>query len=87
MPNTLEAHVQRGKEAGIALRPHRYADGTYVASETRFKRDYLHVGSLDQLIELWRQGYRIRMSAPQSAHHRSPSLIASASIRLAPSAH
>lgn len=83
MPNTLEAHVQRGKETGIALRPHRYADGTYVASETRFKRDYLHVGSLNRLLELWRQGYKIRMSAPQSAHHRAPSLIAPTSIKLA----
>ena len=82
MTNTLQAHVQRGKEAGIALQPHRYADGTYVASQTRFQRDYLRVGSLDRLIELWQQGYKIRMSAPQSEHHRSPSLIAATAIEL-----
>ena len=85
MPNTLEAHVQRGKEAGITLQPHRYADSTYVASQTRFQRDYLRVGSLDRLLELWRQGYKIRMSTPQSAHHRAPSLIAPTSIKLAQS--
>lgn len=83
MSKTLKAHVHRGKEAGITLQPHRYADGTYVASKTRFERDYLRVGSLEQLIGLWQQGYKIRMSAPQSAHHRSPSLITPTAIELA----
>lgn len=82
MSKTLQACVQRGKEVGIALQPHRYADGTYVASKTRFERDYLHVHNLGQLIELWQQGYKIRMSAPRSEHHRSPSLISPASIEL-----
>lgn len=82
MKHTLKAVVQRGKEFGVDLLPHRYADGTYVASQSRYERDYVRVTAIDELIALWKQGYKIRMSAPNSEHHRSPSLIAAGAIEL-----
>lgn len=82
MKKTLHAVVKRGKERGVALRPHRYADGTYVGSPSRFERDYIRVSSLEELIGLWKQGYKIRMGAPNSEQHRSPSLIAASAIEL-----
>lgn len=82
MTQTLHATVQRGKEFGLLLTPHRYADGCYVASHERFERAYRRVTQLSELIALYRQGYKIRMSAPASRHHKSPSLIATASIEL-----
>lgn len=82
MSQSLKACVQRGKEFGVTLRPHRYADGCYVASLSRFERDYVRVDTTEKLIDLWRQGYKIRMSAPDSEHHRSPSLIAPGAIEL-----
>jgi hypothetical protein len=82
MAQTLKAFVQRGKEVGVTQTPHRYADGCYVASPSRFERDYVRVDTLEKLIGLWQRGYKIRMSAPDSEHHRSPSLIASGAIDL-----
>lgn len=82
MAQTLKARVQRGKEIGIELWPHRYSGGYYVASHERFERDYLRVESIEELIDHWKQGYKIRMSAPNSQHHQSPSLIAPDSIEL-----
>ena len=82
MSQTLRTTVQRGKEPGITLAPHRYADGCYVASPTRFKCDYIWVASLTELIALWKRGYKIRMSMPASNYHKSPSLIEPAAIEL-----
>ena len=83
MAQTLTARVQRGREIGTILRPHRYSDGCYVASRSRYEVDYVRVGSLERLIALWKQGYKIRMSAPESEQHRSPSLIAPGAIESA----
>lgn len=82
MSQSIKACVQRGKEIGVTLWPHRYADGCYVASLSRFERDYVRVDTLDKLIDLWRQGYKIRMSASDSDYHRYPSLIAPGAIEL-----
>jgi hypothetical protein len=82
MAQTLKAFVQRGKEVDVTLMPHRYADGCYVASQSRFEQDYVRVDTIEKLIDLWKQGYKIRMSDPESKHHRSPSLIASGAIEL-----
>lgn len=80
MNPTLKAVVKRGKEFGVVLLPHQYADGSYVASQSRYERDYIRVTTIDELIELWKQGYKVRMSAPNSEYHRSPSLIAAGAI-------
>lgn len=83
MTHTLFTSVNRGKEIGVTLNPHRYEDGNYVASHERFETDYVRVPSLAELITLWERGYKIRMSAKDSNYHRSPSLIAPESISLA----
>lgn len=80
MAETLFAITCRGRERGIRLQPHRYADGSYVASDSRFSRDYVRVTTLSELVCLWLAGFSIRMSALNSRFHRSPSLITAASI-------
>ena len=57
------------------LTPHLYKDGKYVASKTRFKKDYVRVESLSELIILARRGFRIRMSNTDITNHRAPSLV------------
>ena len=71
----LEHIVDRGGEASIILTPHQYEDGKYVASMTRFEKDYVRVETLRELRILAEQGFRIRMSNANSAKHRAPSLI------------
>jgi len=80
MTETLYAITSRGRERGIRLQPHRYADGSYVASDSRFSRDYVRVTTLNEIVSLWLGGSSIRMSAPDSRFHRSPSLITAVSI-------
>ena len=60
---TLHCEVSKGKHQGIPMRPACYEDGQYVASPTRFKKDYVRVATLNQLIEKWHMGYHIRMKA------------------------
>ena len=56
----LIAHVSRGANHGQALTPHLHKDGMYVASMTRFKKDYVRVASVEELVILIAQGFRIR---------------------------
>jgi hypothetical protein len=69
---------KRGNEPGLVLTPHKHKDGTYVASPTRFERDYIRVLSIEALIVHIERGLKIRMSAPGFA----PSLIAPASLKI-----
>lgn len=62
----------------MELLPHRHSDGTYVASHTRFKADYIRVESENELEALVRAGYGVRMS--NSKIRRPASLISSGSI-------
>lgn len=48
---TLQAQCKRGSARGEPMRPHRYADGSYVASPTRFKKDHLRVATVEELTE------------------------------------
>lgn len=75
--------VDRGKERGMVLTPHKFEDGKYVASLTRFKRDYVKVDKVEELIPLMRKGYGIRMSNQDGDNHRSPSLIRPQGIKIA----
>jgi hypothetical protein len=79
----LNSVVGRGKGVGVVLTPHRYENGKYVASMTRFEKDYIHVESLRELKILAAHGFSIRMSNAASATHRSPSLISPDSFFLA----
>lgn len=72
--------VQRGKAKGTILYPHVHADGRYVVSPSRFEKDYIRVQSLGEVIEYLHRGYSLRMSNETEPNHRSPSLIAPASI-------
>lgn len=72
--------VKRGKAIGTILRPHVHSDGCYVVSMTRFEKDYVRVENESELVDWVARGYRVRMSNPGVPNHRSPSLIAPASI-------
>ena len=62
--------VVHGKKAGIALSPHRYADGCFRAYRTnsRIDPEGKRVGTEAELIELVRLGYHVRMSNPEAGH-------------------
>lgn len=77
---TLQTNCKRGSARGELMRPHRYADGTYVASPTRFKKDYVRVATIEELIELCRRGFSVRMSAVLNGRRLTPSLIAPSAI-------
>lgn len=80
----LTAIVKRGVAAGTVLTPHRHADGYFVASMTRFKKDYVPVRTEHELLDHVRRGYSIRMSNPRVTNHRAPSLICPASVITTP---
>jgi hypothetical protein len=74
--------VSRGDESGAALTPHLHEDGKYVASMTRFEKDYVRVESIRELGILAQHGFSIRMSSPGSVSHRAPSLISPSSLQI-----
>jgi hypothetical protein len=74
--------VSRGDEPGTILTPHLHDDGKYIASMSRFEKDYVRVESMRELGILARHGFSIRMSCPGSAKHRAPSLISPASLQV-----
>ena len=75
--------VRRGKTVGTKLTPHVYAGNYFVVSKTRFESDYVRVPDESQLLSYVQQGYSVRMSNPNVANHRSPSLVAPSSIAVA----
>jgi hypothetical protein len=74
--------VTRGDGIGTVLTPHVHNDGRYVASKTRFEKDYVRVESLREVRILATHGFSIRMSNQQNPNHRAPSLIASGSLEI-----
>lgn len=58
----IEYSVKRGKKAGAVLTPHRYANGKYVVSKTRFKPDYVYVDCYSEILTYLQKGYKVRMS-------------------------
>ena len=80
MTMKMEAIVSRGENQGAKLYPHLGKDGRYVVSKTRFKRDYIRLGSLDQVREYLERGYRLRMSNRRL--NTPPSLIRPESIKV-----
>lgn len=58
----IEYSVKRGKKAGAILTPHRYANGKYVVSKTRFKPDYVYVDCYSEILTYLQKGYKVRMS-------------------------
>lgn len=82
--STMTYIVSRGGSAGTVLTPHVHEDGKYVASMTRFKKDYVRVESIRELGILVQRGFSVRMSSVDSMHHRTPSLISPASLKIIP---
>jgi hypothetical protein len=73
--------VQRGKEAGVFLVPHRYRDGTFMVSECK-RGPHYRVGTTEELLSHIVNGHSIRMSNPESRSHRTPRLIRPESLRV-----
>ncbi|MEJ8837629.1 hypothetical protein [Ramlibacter sp. AN1133] len=67
---TLVYIVPRGKRAGTALRPHRFADGFFRAHRTNSRNDPegRRCRTEAELIDLVRLGYHVRMSNPEVGH-------------------
>jgi len=76
----IAATISWGRHAGLELSPHRMKDGGYIVSPTRWKKDYIRVETLEQVVAHVRRGYSLRMSArsPRTA----PSLISPSSLRI-----
>lgn len=79
---TLRYTVRRGKDSGIHLWPHRFEDGQYVVSPTRFEEDYVRVPTLEALIACWRNGFKIRMSNLSERSRSGASLIEPGNIEI-----
>ena len=62
--------VTRGKNAGIVLTPHRYADGMFLAHKTNSRNDPdgRRVRTEEELFGLIRVGYHVRMSNMAKGH-------------------
>ena len=76
----LQCRVSRGKNQGKILTPHKFKDGLYVVSKTRFKIDHINVSSIREVYEYLKKGYRVRMG--NAEHKISPSLIMFDSIEV-----
>lgn len=76
----LQCRVSRGINQGKILTPHKFKDGHYVVSKTRYKSNQINVSSLNEVYEFLKQGYGVRMG--NAEHKISPSLIISDSIQV-----
>ena len=76
----LESRVRRGKEPGVILRPHKFGNGKYKAE--KFKGgDWEWVETEQGLRPFLQRGWSIRMSNPDTASHKAPSLIVPRFVR------
>lgn len=68
--SSLAYTVLSGRRAGTKLTPHRFADGCYVAHKTnsRIDPEGKRVRTVDELIDLVRLGYHVRMSNTAAGH-------------------
>ena len=76
----LQCRASRGKNQGIILTPHKYKDGHYVVSKTRYKSNQINVSSLHEVYEFFKKGYGVRMG--NAEYKVSPSLITPDSIKI-----
>jgi hypothetical protein len=73
--------VQKGKEAGVLLVPHRFRDGSFLASKCK-QGPHFRVHSTEELVTHMVSGHSIHMSNPETRTHRTPRLIRAESIRV-----
>lgn len=77
----IEYTIKSGKNAGVICVPHKTKDGFYIVSKTRFKEDYINVGSKEAILPYLDRGYHLRVSG---LHVRTaPSLISKESLVIA----
>lgn len=74
---TVYARVTRGQQSGEFLTPHKYEDGMFVLSPTKYTDDYIRVKTEEEFIEGVKKGLGGRMSSPRV---RGPRFFASSSI-------
>jgi hypothetical protein len=60
----ITAKVSRGPETGVILEPHRYANGKYVVSRSRFAKDQVFVDYQQTPVCVRTEGMSLRMSNP-----------------------
>ncbi len=60
----ISALVSRGKNKGVEIYPCRHKDGMYVVSKTRYEKDYVRVGTLEEVASYVEKGYSVRMNNP-----------------------
>jgi len=75
----ITAQIRRGPHKGTLLVPHRYSDGKYRVSRTRFERDQVPV-YLHEVPAWLDKKFGVRMSDPVT--HRGPRLIAPGSVKI-----
>lgn len=70
MKTRLRYVVSRGKNRGTVLTPHWYVGGYFQAHKTNSRNDPAgkRVSTEDELIDLVRSGYHVRMSNPAKRH-------------------
>lgn len=74
--------VTRGSSTGVTLKPHLHADGCFVVSPSRFKKDYVRLPVEDELFGYMAKGFSVRMSNPEFKNTSAPSLIAPNSLEI-----
>ena len=70
--------VESGKNAGSICEPHKQKNGYYIVSKTRFKADYVYVGSYKEILKYLDMGYRVRVS--DKITRKTPSLVKKESL-------
>ena len=58
----IQSKVSRGAQKGTTLFPHLHSDGTYVVSMSRFQKDYVRVGTFEEIANYLPKGFSVRMS-------------------------
>lgn len=76
----ITAQVSRGVHRGEMLYPHRYSNGGYVVSSSKFSRDYHFVYTLSDVRDAVHRGLSVRMSGDKVC--KSPRLISPISITI-----
>lgn len=71
----ITAVISSGKNSGRTLSPHKYPDGKYVVSSSKFEEDYIRVDDLDEVKAFVKAGYKLRMSNLKIIREHAPTLI------------
>lgn len=76
----IEYTIERGSNRGAVCTPHRYPDGSFAVSPTRFQKDQVSVWSLEEVAAKLHAGYHVRVSNRDLK--TGPSLVGLGSLRI-----